>query len=81
MACCTIPLNPNIVHISTMKSEFKEIAHHGKIAVSIARNRCDVLISKEIWANDASAVQTAPNSYSLRVVFQRPKYGNFATHH
>ena len=36
----------------------------GAISVSIDRNAWAVFVFKEIWANDASTPQVAPNSYS-----------------
>ena len=64
VACCTIPLKPNIVHINVMKSEYKKTYYHGAINVFIVRNVCFVLIFEEIWADDASAPQAAPYGHS-----------------
>ena len=62
---CTILLEPNIVHINTMKSLVqKKIGFHGALGLYIDFNHYAVLISKEIWANDASASQAAPKSCS-----------------
>ena len=64
VANCTILLKPIIVHINTMKSGYKKIGYHGAIGDCIDCNGCAVLIFKEIWVNDDSALQNAPNSQS-----------------
>ena len=63
VASCTILLKANIVHINTMKNDYKKIDYHGAIGISIDRNGWNVFIFKEISANDASAVQAAPSSH------------------
>ena len=61
-----------MVHINIMKSGHKEISYHGAIGGSVDRNACDVVIFKEIWANDASALQ-ALASVKSRVSFLSTK--------
>ena len=62
--CYIIVLKLYIVHINTMKSEYKTIGYHGALGVSIDRNGCAVLIFKGICANDASILQAVSSSHS-----------------
>ena len=61
MANCIVPKKPTLFASKAWRAGTEKVGYHD---VSINCNGFAALIFKEIWANDASTPQAAPNSQS-----------------